>query len=1166
MRPFESVLRVLKLGRCTNTRQAPSSPRIVGWTGCSSPSVRMVVIGAIEMATANGESRNSGERHTSVTTFVNPAFSGEMAYDGVDLVDDATPIVPGGVVEFRVHGVNGGTPEQNLGDPHPIRVAGDATAGIYRRREELNSGPDRTVEAYNWSSMNSQKSIRAWWLLLFPFAASSLAGWLLPPDLGGKTRSFAQMLVRVIALVVTFTAVVGMGLTTVDIIGVQCGGSQACTSNFWLGWLDTIVGWAPLEGLATRRAVLFSLVPLAALLLVWWVGRRSNRYERYGTPLAPTGEAAGKKRIDAVRLNEVEFWQAPDSVFVQMWIHVSVAIAGLAGVMAVSFRQLAPTGTKLDALGYLMWVSFGWTVIVGAGTLVVGRMPQIPVRWLRGDYRWFEGTYVPTWLRPRPLWIPAGISMVLLAATLALGWVAEPSADANDAAITEAVISDAVIHDDVITTGVIEEGILGDIGTIVDSFTDTVIVGKIVGDPEIPDAVITEGVITGGTTTIVSTEDGVITSGNIEDGVITRGFIPPLEAFRNAMIVASVLGLAALALLGASTRALPVVLSIVLIGILWFVVIWRVGPPGQVDLPYKIGGTWELWLVIEYGMFAIALLLYWVLYRNSRGPVNPLWATVGAALISAAGLGAIARSDSRWGAFAGAFLLVFAYVLLIFWIQIKKGHNRPEHGSLRHGSALMVASLGLLSMLTAVSSTAIWVARTVGTAVVSPTTAANVPAAADIIRYPAEAGWVAFAAFTGIVVAVLLSVARFAMLFFARWSRKEKQLCTQYDGMDVPDFGYDITDTCGAVHADGRLGFSKRARNARLVANFTDDADWIITSAMGAALAILVSTIASRSLGRLPTGELSAVIGFATWVIGFVFIGAVWAVRTAKDNLPLRQSFGMLWDVMAFFPRRFHPLAPPCYAEQAVLDVRDRLIWLRRKHAKTIVIAHSEGTLITCAAMLTLLPDGENEAEGSDPAEDGQKDERKSDEGQEGEHPVPTNEELNDLAWVTYGCMLNRLFGRAWPDELGQEDLYRLKSYLETRKTENTVSAFPAAPVGRLPRWINFGRYTDYLGGRVFSPPQKRPTEKDAWPEADPERCDDLFFDDPVRRWRIKGQVGFARMWRHSFNYESDEEDQRFRQYVWNMAQVFGGTLDETTVSASADSKHRCKAHVGNEE
>jgi hypothetical protein len=38
------------------------------------------------------------------------------------------------VVELRVHGVHGTPPEVMLGDPEPLRVAGDDMARFFRRR------------------------------------------------------------------------------------------------------------------------------------------------------------------------------------------------------------------------------------------------------------------------------------------------------------------------------------------------------------------------------------------------------------------------------------------------------------------------------------------------------------------------------------------------------------------------------------------------------------------------------------------------------------------------------------------------------------------------------------------------------------------------------------------------------------------------------------------------------------------------------------------------------------------------------------------------------------------------------------------------------------------------------------------------------------------------
>lgn len=199
-----------------------------------------------------------------MTTFHNPHFQAQeypVVPDGHP--GTGTPKIPSGVVELRVHGVAGGTPEENLGDPHPIKINGDDEAGIYRRRESLNSGPERTVEAYNWSSINSRRTMRALWLVLFPFAASNFAGWLLPQgmydprDAGHswprswspwRNRLLAQTSVRAIALVITAVAMLGMATITVDIVALQCGVKGACGDPWWFGWFDVVRSSSILDG------------------------------------------------------------------------------------------------------------------------------------------------------------------------------------------------------------------------------------------------------------------------------------------------------------------------------------------------------------------------------------------------------------------------------------------------------------------------------------------------------------------------------------------------------------------------------------------------------------------------------------------------------------------------------------------------------------------------------------------------------------------------------------------------------------------------------------------------------------------------------------------------------------------------------------------------------
>jgi hypothetical protein len=67
------------------------------------------------------------------------------------------PVALDGVTELLVHGVGGESAEHTLHEPHPMLVAGDATAGFYR-------GPDadgRHRESYSWGGLTSGRASRA---------------------------------------------------------------------------------------------------------------------------------------------------------------------------------------------------------------------------------------------------------------------------------------------------------------------------------------------------------------------------------------------------------------------------------------------------------------------------------------------------------------------------------------------------------------------------------------------------------------------------------------------------------------------------------------------------------------------------------------------------------------------------------------------------------------------------------------------------------------------------------------------------------------------------------------------------------------------------------------------------------------------------------------------
>src|SRR4051812_9614377 len=95
------------------------------------------------------------------------------ATTGTDGTTDTEPAAappgerPELALELLVHGVGGTTPQDMLDDPVPVRITGDDTAGIYRRREDADaeSRPgdyrDRPVpEAYSWSNLTSGNGAR----------------------------------------------------------------------------------------------------------------------------------------------------------------------------------------------------------------------------------------------------------------------------------------------------------------------------------------------------------------------------------------------------------------------------------------------------------------------------------------------------------------------------------------------------------------------------------------------------------------------------------------------------------------------------------------------------------------------------------------------------------------------------------------------------------------------------------------------------------------------------------------------------------------------------------------------------------------------------------------------------------------------------------------------
>jgi hypothetical protein len=152
-------------------------------------------------------------------------------------------------------------------------------------------------------------------------------------------------------------------------------------------------------------------------------------------------------------------------------------------------------------------------------------------------------------------------------------------------------------------------------------------------------------------------------------------------------------------------------------------------------------------------------------------------------------------------------------------------------------------------------------------------------------------------------------------------------------------------------------------------------------------------------------------------------------LRLGWRNLEARRGIGVVWDVATFWPRAYHPYAPPCYAERAVPELGRRISHLQANDAKVTVAAHSQGAVVAAAALL-------QRADGK-PAD-----------GPPGRDPLAAAA----VGLVTFGSPLDTLYRWAFPAYFDRASLLWI----------GAIGA-PTEP-GEKRQWSNFYYQTDYVG------------------------------------------------------------------------------------------------------
>ena len=144
-------------------------------------------------------------------------------------------------------------------------------------------------------------------------------------------------------------------------------------------------------------------------------------------------------------------------------------------------------------------------------------------------------------------------------------------------------------------------------------------------------------------------------------------------------------------------------------------------------------------------------------------------------------------------------------------------------------------------------------------------------------------------------------------------------------------------------------------------------------------------------------------------LVGFMVLNLVKS-RASRDSL---KQVGQVWDVLTFWPRSFHPFAVRPYAERAVPELEAYL--LQSQHTDVVVAAHSQGSVLSYAAIMALAGEGE---------------------------PLPD-------ALVTFGAPIKTLYQLAFPAWFTVQDASDLRDDLGGR-------------------WWNVYRFTDHVGRAVF--------------------------------------------------------------------------------------------------
>ncbi|MPZ79077.1 MAG: hypothetical protein GEV28_01200 [Actinophytocola sp.] len=187
------------------------------------------------------------------------------------------------VVELRVHGLMGTTPESLVSAVAAVDVAGDGVGRIVQPADRLlrpAPGPmlraegqsvPRVVEGYIWGGMTSGGAVKAAWALLFPFSLANVAHWMLPPIPSGHRLArrlglVNRSLLRLAAVLLTMLLVTQAAVVSLDLVAAQClAPGSPCLARTVPGWLRDVYLVRPMVGLVPVLLLIYILFRISCV-------------------------------------------------------------------------------------------------------------------------------------------------------------------------------------------------------------------------------------------------------------------------------------------------------------------------------------------------------------------------------------------------------------------------------------------------------------------------------------------------------------------------------------------------------------------------------------------------------------------------------------------------------------------------------------------------------------------------------------------------------------------------------------------------------------------------------------------------------------------------------------------------------------------------------------